>query len=135
MVNNDDPGTIVVGRAESLESTGSSVYNTGTMVNNNDPNAADPDATLAPQQNGGDGNGGGGEAEKPFFMRHIEANQSSAPTPKPAKAARKPEPSNSMSEQELETRLECLDDEMKAEIGELRKRYKSKRTLIEEAIA
>lgn len=37
----DASGTIVVGRgdrAESLESTGSSVYHTGTMVNN-DPNA------------------------------------------------------------------------------------------------
>ena len=32
------------------------------------------------------------------------------------------------------TSIRCLDDEMKAEIGELRKRYKSKRTLIEEAI-
>lgn len=103
-----DPGTLVVGTGDS------SVYNTGTMVNN-DPNAIDPDATLAPHGAAGGGGGGGvagggggGDAGKPFFMRHIEANQSAVPAPVAAKPAKKPEPNGAMSEQELETRLECL---------------------------
>lgn len=125
VINAGDAGTVVVGTGRS---DASSVYNTGNMVNN------DPDRTLS----AAGGAGEDGAADKPFFMRHIEANQSVAAPKRPdaaAEQASKPEPSNAMSEQELETRLEHLDDEMKAAIGELRKRYKSKRTLIEEAIA
>jgi hypothetical protein len=133
-------GTMVVTGTHSDEDFGTLVVNDGTMVAgvNADTGVVDvgkatgvgPSGTIVP-----------GAAhivnKKPFFMQHIEANDANNDNVGRVRkrSVALPSPSKNMSELELERRLMMLESEMIAEIGELRKRYRSKRTLIEEAIA
>lgn len=140
VINQDDAGTMVVtGGADAGADTGTMVVGTG-VIDNNDYGTV----VVGGQDDGTFVNERPAPADyKPAFMQHIEANEAkeakekgNAPTPSPVEEATALEaPSIDMSREELLKRRSLIEAGMVAELKKLRAGYKTKRTLIEEAIA